>query len=293
MYNFKDRSTLKQHISDKIDNALLKKDEEYQLISDWKNTKNKQSLRKLIASHYLLLKKIAKGYSGYGVAMEDLIAEGYLGAVQAANAFSIEKGFRFSTYLVHCVKRFLQIYVMKLGSILSLSKSNSTKKLFFQLNRVKKEQGISDNNLSKDDEKKISKELDVSVKDVRAMHNYIISKHVSLQAPVDNGTGENSGAVLEDSIKDDKNFENDILEQEKRSIQKDIFLKSLNTLNKREYDVFHARRLVDPPRKLNDIAKDLSISSERVRQIEKSAFDKIRKHINVLLNTEHKNSLVW
>lgn len=292
MYNFKDKSTLKTHMVSKINNALLKKDEEYQLINDWKNTKNKQSLRKLLASHYLLLKKIAKGYSGYGIAMEDLIAEGYLGAVQAANAFSIEKGFRFSTYLMHCVKRFLQTYVMKLSSILSLSKTNSTKKLFFQLNRVKKEQGIKDQNLSLEDEQKISKELDVSIKDVRAMHNYIMSKQVSLQSPVDNNDS-GSGVVIEDTIKDDKNFENDIMEQEKRNVQKDIFLKSLNSLNKKEYEVFHSRRLTDPPRKLADIAKDLSVSSERVRQIEKLAFDKIKKHINFLLSSEHKNSVVW
>lgn len=290
MYSLSDRSTLKSHISSRIDNALLKREEEYQLISDWKNTKNKQSLHKLITSHYLLLKKIAKGYSGYGICMEDLIAEGYLGAVQAANAFSIDKGFRFSTYLIHCVKRFLQNYVMKLGSILSISKSNSTKKLFFQLKRVKKEQGIKNQNLSCEDEQKISKELDVSVKDVRAMHGYIMNKYVSLQEPIDDG---DSGTVIEDTISDNKNLENDILEREKRNIQKDIFLKSLNSLNKKEYEIFHARRLIDPPKKLNDIAKELAVSSERVRQIEKSAFDKIRKHINFLLNSEHKNNLVW
>lgn len=292
MYNFKDKNTLKAHMISKINNALLKKDEEYQLINDWKNTKNKQSLRKLLASHYLLLKKIAKGYSGYGIAMEDLIAEGYLGAVQAANAFSIEKGFRFSTYLVHCVKRFLQTYVMKLSSILSLSRSNSIKKLFFQLNRVKKEHGIKGQNLSVEDEKKISKELDVSIKDVRAMHNYIMSKQVSLQSPVNNNDSE-SELVIEDTIKDDKNFENDILEQEKLNIQKGIFFKSLNALSKKEYEVFYSRRLTDPPRKLADIAKDLSVSSERVRQIEKLAFDKIKKHINFLLNSEYKSSAVW
>lgn len=280
MYSLRNSATLKKSIAEKLDSNFLNKDEEYTLIKEWQKNKDQSALKSLITAHNRLIKKIAKGYSGYGIPMDDLISEGYVGLIQAANSFSIESGFRFSTYLTKCIKTFLQRYAMKLASIISVKPNNENKKLFFQLKRIKNEQGILSEDLAEREIDEISKKLNVSKENIKIINNHISLKNFSLNHKVND---DSSFVEYQDMIKDDKNFEDDILNSEEFKVRKKMLLESLKILNSKEFNVLRKRRLSENPKTLQEIADDIGCSKERIRQIEKSAFLKLQKHIKLII----------
>lgn len=277
------KSTLRGHLSRALSMDSLSQDEEYLLIKEWQNNMDKTALSKLIQSHYKLLKKIARGYSKYGINMDDLISEGYLGCIQAANNFNLEHGFRFSTYLTRSIKNFLQRFVMKMSSIVSIKPDNDNRKLFFQIKRVKRE--IFGNHeiekidtLSNEELEKFEKALNVSKEKIKSLSNKLFSSDVSMNARVSNDEGS---IEYQDLFKDESNIEKDIIEKEDFNKKSTLLKEALHSLTPKEHRIFVERRLCDEPKTLSELGEILGITKERVRQIEHNAFLKISKHIKL------------
>jgi len=281
--NLQKKSTLRGHLSRALAMDALSQDEEYSLIEEWQKNMNKAALSRLIQSHYKLLKKIARGYSKYGVTMDDLMAEGYLGCIQAANNFKLEHGFRFSTYLTRSIKNFLQKWVMKTSSIVSVKPDNDNRKLFFQLKRVKNEilgnQDIDTlENLSDEELGKFETALDVSKEKIKSLSQKLFSADVSLNAKINN---DEDSIEYQDLIKDKTNVETDIIEKEDFRKKSALLQKALHTLTPKEHRIFAERRLNDEPKTLAELGEIFGMSSERIRQIEHKAFLKISKHLKL------------
>lgn len=266
---------LSSYVSDVINIPTLSKDEEFLLANQWKEKGDKKSLNKIISSHLKLVVKIAKGYSGYGLSISDLIAEGNLGIMQAIQHFDPKVGYRFSTYAAWWIKAKIQEFIFNSWSIVKLSTSKSNKKLFFGLRKLKRLLGID---ASTDKEiKTIAKKMEVSEESVRIAEERFSQRDFSISVAVQN----NSGTTWIDFIEDTKSRpDKEILDQQEHNYRKKILHDALNTLSKKERDIICLYRLHNPTRTLQEIGKIVNLSAERVRQLEKKAFLKIQNYVN-------------
>ena len=109
---------------------MLDAEEEYMLAKNWRESGNLQSAHKLVTSHLRLVAKIAMGYRGYGLPVNELISEGNLGLMQAVKKFDPDKGFRLATYAMWWIKAAIQEYVLRSWSLVKMGTTTAQKKLF-------------------------------------------------------------------------------------------------------------------------------------------------------------------
>ena len=117
---------------------MLAAEEEYMLAKNWKTTGNIKSAEKLVTSHLRLVAKIAMGYKGYGLPVNEMISEGNVGLMQAVKKFKPEKGFRLATYAMWWIKASIQEYILRSWSLVKIGTTTAQKKLFFNLKKIKK-----------------------------------------------------------------------------------------------------------------------------------------------------------
>ena len=116
---------------------MLAAEEEYMLAKNWKTTGNIKSAEKLVTSHLRLVAKIAMGYKGYGLPVNEMISEGNVGLMQAVKKFEPEKGFRLATYAMWWIKASIQEYILRSWSLVKIGTTTAQKKLFFNLKKIK------------------------------------------------------------------------------------------------------------------------------------------------------------
>ena len=117
---------------------MLDSEEEYMLAKSWKDRGNLKAAHKLVTSHLRLVAKIAMGYRGYGLPVNELISEGNIGLMQAVKKFDPDKGFRLATYAMWWIKAAIQEYVLKSWSLVKMGTTTAQKKLFFNLKKLMK-----------------------------------------------------------------------------------------------------------------------------------------------------------
>ena len=261
---------------------ILSLEEEFDLASQYKLTKDKNIAYTLITSHLRLVVKVVSKYRGYGLPIGEMISEGNIGLMYAVDKFEPEKGFRFSTYALWWIKASVQKYILNSWSLVKLGTTAAQKKLFFNLRKIKNKLNlIDDRDMSQHVLKSIAKSLDVSVQDVVDMDMRLKSHDGSLNAIIDS-TSDGSSEWI-DFISDSKpNQEENLAHIETVNYRKKMFYKALYVLSAREKDILFKRRLYDKTITLDDLSKTYSISKERVRQIELNSIRKITKAIELM-----------
>ena len=265
---------------------MLDAEEEYMLAKNWKSTGNVKSAEKLVTSHLRLVAKIAMGYKGYGLPLNEMISEGNVGLMQAVKKFEPEKGFRLATYAMWWIKASIQEYILRSWSLVKIGTTTAQKKLFFNLKKLKNQIAPrSEGDLKDEHVNEIADKLDVSKNEVISMNRRLSGKEFSLNTQV----GED-GDEWQDWLVD-KELDHDLklAHQEEMEQRKDLLKYSVKILNQREKEILYSRRLNDEPTTLEDLSKKYKISRERVRQIENKAFEKLQKHM--LLLAKSKNLL--
>ena len=116
---------------------MLDAEEEYLLAKSWRERGNLKAAHKLVTSHLRLVAKIAMGYRGYGLPVNELISEGNIGLMQAVKKFDPEKGFRLATYAMWWIRASIQEYVLRSWSLVKMGTTTAQKKLFFNLKKSK------------------------------------------------------------------------------------------------------------------------------------------------------------
>ncbi len=116
---------------------ILSPEEEYMLAKRWKKRGDLKSAQKLITSHLRLVAKIAMGYRGYGLPVNEMISEGNIGLMQAVKKFEPEKGFKLATYAMWWIKASIQEYILRSWSLVKMGTTSAQKKLFFNLKKIK------------------------------------------------------------------------------------------------------------------------------------------------------------
>lgn len=254
---------------------LLEPGQEQQLARRWQETRDRSASDALVTSHLRLAAKLARGYKGYGLPLVDLIAEANLGLVIAASRFEPGRGARFSTYAVWWIKAAIHEYILRSWSLVKIGTTAAQKKLFFRLrSEIRKATGSVMVALTPDVAELIAGKLEVTAREVIEM-DARLNGDMSLNARVgDEESGTELEALLVDGALDAETVLAAHQQTEKRAKALRV---ALGGLAARERRVFEARRLTECPVTLDQLARELSISSERVRQIEMRAFAKVKR----------------
>ena len=254
---------------------MLDAEEEYMLAKNWRESGNLQSAHKLVTSHLRLVAKIAMGYRGYGLPVNELISEGNLGLMQAVKKFDPDKGFRLATYAMWWIKAAIQEYVLRSWSLVKMGTTTAQKKLFFNLKKLKNQIAPGQEGDLKDEQvKEISKRLDVDSSEVINMNRRMMGQEKSLNTPIKTGeTDEWQDWLVDESL------DQELLVSQKQEYddKKELLDTAMNILNNREKEIIKARRLTESPKTLEELSKIYKISRERIRQIETKAFEKLQK----------------
>ncbi len=254
---------------------MLDAEEEYMLAKNWRENGNLQSAHKLVTSHLRLVAKIAMGYRGYGLPVNELISEGNIGLMQAVKKFDPEKGFRLATYAMWWIKASIQEYVLRSWSLVKMGTTTAQKKLFFNLKKLKNQIAPGQDGDLKDEQvDEISKRLDVDSTEVVNMNRRMMGQEKSLNDPIKSGeTDEWQDWLIDDSL----DQELIVSQKQEYDDKKELLNDAMKILNEREKEIINARRLSENPKTLEELSKKYKISRERIRQIETKAFEKLQK----------------
>ena len=252
---------------------VLTEEEEKNLIYDFQINGNLASAQKLITSHLRLAAKIALTYRRYGLPMSDVISEANLGLMQAVKKFDMNKKVRLATYAIWWIKAQVNDYILRSWSLVKIGTVAPQKKLFYNLSRIKARLGLYENKeLAPTVVKQIAKELMVDEQDVTEM-NRRIGGDTSLNVNVSDD--EDSVEKIDMLVDKRENIEDRFASKEEHLYRARILSKCLLKLDEREQFIIKNRMLKENPYTLDDIGEKLNISRERVRQIEKRAFEKL------------------
>ncbi|MEZ5848110.1 MAG: RNA polymerase sigma factor RpoH [Geminicoccaceae bacterium] len=256
---------------------MLEPDEEYMLAKRWREDDDVDSAHRLVTSHLRLVAKIAMGYRGYGLPMNEIISEGNVGLMQAVKRFDPDRGFRLATYAMWWIRAAIQEYILHSWSLVKLGTTAAQKKLFFNLRRLKGQmQAIEEGDLHPETVKEIADTLAVTEQDVIDMNRRLEGPDHSLNASLRaEGETEWQDWLVDDSASQ----ETVIAEEQEFSHRRQMLEDAMDVLNEREKHILTERRLKENPSTLEDLSTVYNISRERVRQIEVRAFEKLQKAI--------------
>lgn len=261
---------------------LLDAETELRLAYAWRDERDEAALHRLITAYMRLAISMASKFKRYGAPMNDLIQEAGLGLMKAADKFDPDRGVRFSTYAVWWIKASIQDYVMRNWSMVRTGSTSSQKSLFFNLRRVQarleRESQAAGETLDKHQLRQmISTEIGVPLHDVEMMEGRLSGSDYSLNATQ---SAEDEGREWIDALEDDSAQAAETVEHSHDTEQlRSWLLSAMNALNERERFIVRERKLRDQPRTLESLGQELSLSKERVRQLEAAAFTKMRKSL--------------
>lgn len=264
---------------------LLERDHEFELARAWREQGDEKALHHLIKAYARLVVAIATRFRHYGLPMGDLIQEGHIGLLQAANRFDTQRELRFSTYATWWVRAAIQDYVLRNWSIVRTGTTASQKSLFFNLRRLRNRidgkaankgilaGGLDQVYLSQNTSQEIAKTLQVPLKEVERMDQRLAAGDRSLNAVIHADGQDNWQDFLADPAPDP---EATVMQARDTATRHRWIDAALAKLDARERQIIQARHLSDQNATLEALGETLGISKERVRQIETRALARLK-----------------
>lgn len=260
---------------------MLDPQTEHALATAWRDQGDEAALHRLIEAYARLAISMAARFRRYGVPMEDLVQQGNLGLMRAAEKYDPENGARFSTYARWWIKASMQDYVMRNWSVVRTGTNAAQKKLFFNLNRVQariERAAGAGSSLARDAIcAEIARELMVPAEQVETMLGRMAGHDLSLNAP--QGDAEESREWVELLEDDAPGTEESVLGSLEARDRRAALDAAVGALPERERDIVHRRHLSDEPLTLTELGERMGISKERVRQLEERALARLRRNL--------------
>ena len=259
---------LSRYINDINKFPMLSADEEHELAVRYHDHGDIDAAHRLVTSYLRYVVSIAREYGNYGLKMMDLVQEGSIGLMQAVKRFDPHKGFRLSTYAVWWIRAAIQEFVLRSWSLVRIGTTAAQRKLFFSLRKNKR----SIERLDVDQADALGKKLGVEAGEILEMDGRLSGRDDSLNRPAVD-SGDEIQALLVDG-RDDQ--ETQLIDSESARRNREAVATALESLSAREREVVRQRLLSESPSTLEALGRQLGVSRERVRQLEKRALEKMR-----------------
>jgi RNA polymerase sigma-32 factor len=254
---------------------VLTADEEYDLASRLQHEGDLEAAQRLVLSHLRFVVRIAKGYSGYGLPVADLIQEGNIGLMKAVKRFNPDKGVRLVSFAVHWVRAEIHEYVIRNWRIVKIATTKAQRKLFFNLRSAKQRLGW----LNQEEVEAVAEDLGVTPANVMEMERRLAQPDTSFDLPADSDDEETTYSPVAYLAAPDNADPSQQLEQDDYTgYQHQKLENALSTLDDRSRDIISQRWLNDGDKAtLHTLADQYQVSAERIRQIENNAMKKLKK----------------
>src|SRR5579859_6115476 len=251
---------------------VLSQDEEQTLSRRYNEQEDLESARQLVMSHLRFVVHVARGYSGYGLQLSDLIQEGNIGLMKAVKRFDPTLGVRLVSFAVHWIRAEMHEFILRNWRIVKIATTKAQRKLFFNLRKSKKRLGW----MNAQEVQAVAKDLGVTPADVMEMESRLSGHDMAFDAPTDADDDDKPAPVayLVDHAADPyQNLES--ASQESNDL--DALKQGLARLDARSRDIIQRRWLKDGEKAtLQELADEYGVSAERIRQVEVNAMKKMR-----------------
>jgi RNA polymerase sigma-32 factor len=251
--------------------AVLSREEEQLLARRFREENDLDAARQLVLSHLRFVVHIARGYNGYGLPVSDLVQEGNVGLMKAVKRFDPTVGVRLVSFAVHWIRAEIHEYVLRNWRLVRIATTKAQRKLFFNLRRLKRNLSW----LSAEETRAVARDLGVPAAEVTEMEQRLSAHDLSFD-PLPAAEEEDSygpaaylGAPDSDPAKlvEAEDWEGDSASQ---------LASGLESLDDRSRTIVQRRWLASPKATLHELAAEYGVSAERIRQIEASAFTRLR-----------------
>ncbi len=251
---------------------MLSSEEEVDLAERFHNEGDLDAARQLVLSHLRFVVKVARGYSGYGLPQADLIQEGNVGLMKAVKRFDPAVGVRLVSFAVHWIRAEIHEYILRNWRIVKVATTKAQRKLFFNLRGAKKRLGW----MNQREVNEVADDLGVNPKTVLQMEERLASRDASFDLGVDNDSDIEHPAPSA-YLHDQRHEPAAQLEDADSALyERNQLHGALKGLDDRSRDIVAQRWLSDTKATLHELAKKYGVSAERIRQLEKNAFKKMR-----------------
>lgn len=254
---------------------MLSAEEEYDCAERFHTEGDLEAARRLVLAHLRYVVRVARGYLGYGLPLNDLIQEGNVGLMKAVKRFDPKMGVRLVSFAVHWIKAEIHEYVLRNWRIVKIATTKAQRKLFFNLRQMKTRLGWFNN----EEVEAVANDLGVSREDVLVMEQRLNAMDTSYDAPVSDDEDE--------AFKAPAHYLHDVNSDPAHLIEREMsgergreqLFHALEQLDERSQDILQQRWLADDKATLHDLADKYGVSAERVRQLEKNAMRKLRQYM--------------
>jgi RNA polymerase sigma-32 factor len=256
---------------------LLSAEEEHEFAQRFQSEGDLEAARQLVLAHLRYVVRVARGYLGYGLPLNDLIQEGNIGLMKAVKRFDPKLGVRLVSFAVHWIKAEIHEFVLRNWRIVKIATTKAQRKLFFNLRQMKNRLGW----FSREEVDAVARDLGVSQEDVLIMEQRLNAMDASYDAPASENEDEAFKAPAH-YLHEANNDPALLMEQEVSGERgrEQLFL-ALEQLDERSQDILQQRWLSEDKATLHDLAAKYGVSAERVRQLEKNAMKKLRRFMEV------------
>ena len=251
---------------------VLSGEEERELAVRLEHQNDLAAAQQLIMSNLRFVIKIARGYTGYGLPLSDLIQEGNIGLMKAVKRFSASHEVRLISYAVHWIKSEIHEYVLRNWRIVKIATTKPQRKLFFKLRSSKKRLGW----FSADEVNDVAKTLGVKPETVLEMESRLSGNDVTFDPPTNDNDDEQHFTPAAYLTNGGMDPAHQLEHDDSRSQELSLMANSLKMLDERSKDIITRRWLSEDKTTLHELADEYQVSAERIRQIEKNALGKMR-----------------
>jgi RNA polymerase sigma-32 factor len=250
---------------------VLSQEEEQNLSRRYQSEEDLASARKLVMSHLRFVVHVARGYSGYGLQLSDLIQEGNIGLMKAVKRFDPNQGVRLVSFAVHWIRAEMHEFILRNWRIVKVATTKAQRKLFFNLRKSKKRLGW----MNAEEVRVVAKDLGVPEATVREMESRLSGRDIGFEAPAD--ADEDAKPAPEAFLVDEgaDPYEN-VADADQTDNQLETLSAALQKLDQRSRDIIQRRWLNEEKATLQDLADEYGVSAERIRQVEANAMKKMR-----------------
>ncbi|MBX6321079.1 MAG: RNA polymerase factor sigma-32 [Rhodospirillaceae bacterium] len=255
----------------------LSREDELALARRWREQRDEEALHRLVVSYWRLVHSTARRFRRYRLPFEDLVQEGLVGLLQAAERFEPERNLRFSTYAVWWIRCAMQDYVLRNWSIVRVSSTPVQKLLFFKLlgrPHLPDDGGLGE--LSDEACLRMARAWGVKPALVRMLGDKLVGHDVSLNAAL---TADGAAIVQDLLVDDGPSPEQSAAQGHAADLRRRLLAEALAELDPRERSIVVERRLREDGATLDQLGRRFGVTKERVRQVEERAIRKMRESI--------------